>query len=196
MRFECIFCDYEFFGVDGMKEHSATCEKHPAVMALAATRAELAEERARLDYIIEQSNAGNGWLDDVVWDSISDAEISDDPLVYMRNHIDAAIMAPQWMPVAEAHEDYGECVFINIHDPGSPVCASTLDLDWAENLEYYEWTHFQPIRLSNEEADKLLAELPAELSEKPCEVCGRLTGGFCTVRLPDVLPERGGEDEI
>ena len=78
-----------------------------------------------------------------------------------------AVRASQWRPISEAHEDYGQCVFININDPGCPYCASTLETDYAENLEWYGWTHFMPIVLTNEDAEILIVALPA-----PPEVVG------------------------
>ena len=70
-----------------------------------------------------------------------------------------------WRPIAEAHEDYGQCVFINMEDADTPVCASTLDTDFTENCEWYGWTHFTPITLTTETAERLKAAIPAPPKE-------------------------------
>lgn len=74
--------------------------------------------------------------------------------------LEAAEAAMQWRPIEEAHEDWGVCVFINIHEP-EPICASTMDDDFAETAKHYGWTHFRRITLTNEDAAALLAALPA-----------------------------------
>lgn len=48
---------------------------------------DLAEERARLDYMIDESNDGNGWISDDVWDDSPTGD-DEDPKVYIRRHID------------------------------------------------------------------------------------------------------------
>lgn len=50
------------------------------------------EDTERLDYIIEASNAGEGWLDDGVWDATTDYydECDEDPKRTIRAAIDAA----------------------------------------------------------------------------------------------------------
>ena len=52
--------------------------------------AEAEEDSERLTWVIEQSNAGNGWLDDGVWDSAPYIEDCDDVQIIIRAAIDAA----------------------------------------------------------------------------------------------------------
>jgi len=86
------------------------------------------------------------------WQAVADAVV-------------AAHEARRWRPISEAHEDYGQCVFINMEDADTPMCASTLDTDYEESREWYGWTHFAPIVLTNETADKLRATIPAPPKE-------------------------------
>jgi hypothetical protein len=82
------------------------------------------------------------------WQAVADAVV-------------AAHEARRWRPISEAHEDFGQCVFINMEDADTPVCASTLDTDYAENCEWYGWTHFAPIILTTETAERLMSSIPA-----------------------------------
>lgn len=79
-------------------------------------------------------------------------------------HLRAALEQTEWRPIAEAHEDHGVCVFVDIREP-DPLCASTLDSDFEESREWYGWTHFMPVRLSNQEAERLKAAMPAPPTE-------------------------------
>lgn len=81
------------------------------------------------------------------------------------NAVIVAHEARRWKAIAEAHEDYGQCVFINMEDADTPVCASTLDTDFTENCEWYGWTHFTPITLTTETAERLKAAIPAPPKE-------------------------------
>jgi hypothetical protein len=63
---------------------------------------------------------------------------------------------PVWRPIAEAHEDYGLCVYINIHAPGNVVIAHVCDLDYDDNIA--EMTHFAMLPpLTDEIFDQLTA---------------------------------------
>lgn len=53
--------------------------------------AALRKDKARLDWLINQSNEGNGWLDDAVWDEVP--VMAGDPLLAIRGVIDAAMSA-------------------------------------------------------------------------------------------------------
>ena len=52
--------------------------------------AEAREDAARLTYIIHESNEGNGWLEDGVWDEAPHMEECTDGQLSIRAHIDAA----------------------------------------------------------------------------------------------------------
>ena len=69
-----------------------------------------------------------------------------------------------WRPIAEAHEDHGYCNFICLTEDMGIQLSSTLDDDYAEELEWYGWTHFKPVALSTETAALLLARLTLEES--------------------------------
>lgn len=61
-----------------------------------------------------------------------------------------------WRPISELHEDYGNCVLIDIEDPGHMKLGSNLDIDFDES----EWTHFARIpALTTTEAERMLAEV-------------------------------------
>jgi len=95
------------------------------------------------------------------WDG--DGATADDLREFIQETVreaQARAAAMQWRPIEEAHEDWGVCVFINIHEP-EPICASTMDDDFAETAKHYGWTHFLRITLTNEDAAALLAALPA-----------------------------------
>jgi hypothetical protein len=58
MRYDCIFCAYESYGVDGLKQHSATCDLHP----LAAERDELRDQLAAAQAMAEERGRALGGL--------------------------------------------------------------------------------------------------------------------------------------
>lgn len=62
-----------------------------------------------------------------------------------------------WRPIAEIHEDHGQCVLIHlIDDPSYTEVGSILD----EGFDEGDWTHFALVpRLSTERASELLAAL-------------------------------------
>lgn len=74
-------------------------------------------------------------------------------------HREKELAQYHWRPIAEIHEDFGPCVVIDINDPG---CFS---LEWVTDLDFDEddWTHFAVSpRLTNEDAERLKAEMPGE----------------------------------
>lgn len=44
----------------------------------------------------------------------------------------------RWRPISELHEDYGDCVLVNVADCGYMEIGSNLNLDFDES----KWTHF------------------------------------------------------
>jgi len=62
----------------------------------------------------------------------------------------------QWKPISELHEDYGDCVLINIKtDTGHLAIGSNLDIGFDES----KWTHFSRIvPLGQEEYERLKAQ--------------------------------------
>ena len=70
--------------------------------------------------------------------------------------------ANRWRPIAEAHEDLGTLVLINIHDAGDLRLAHVCDyspVSWEEASE--GMTHFSQIApLTNEQAEALIAAIP------------------------------------
>lgn len=57
----------------------------------------------------------------------------------------------RWRPISEIHEDFGECVLIDINSPGRIAVGKYDDADFESS-----WTHFSRIvPLSHEEAVKL-----------------------------------------
>jgi len=81
----------------------ATTQLIAASTEMARTRAELLvaqRDSARLDYMIEESNKGNGWLSDDVWDAASETECANtyadpDTRITVRQAIDAAMKDTQ-----------------------------------------------------------------------------------------------------
>lgn len=65
--------------------------------------------------------------------------------------------ARKWYPISEAHEDHGTCVYLSLTDDGGAMIANACDIDFAEKCAFYEWTHFQPIKLSTKDAERLAA---------------------------------------
>jgi hypothetical protein len=62
----------------------------------------------------------------------------------------------KWRPIEEAHEDFGECIYIDINDPGNTCMAHVLIRDYEDTVE--GMTHFaQAPELTNEMADELIA---------------------------------------
>jgi hypothetical protein len=62
----------------------------------------------------------------------------------------------KWRPIEEAHEDFGECVYIDIEDPGNNCMAHVCSLDYEETVE--GMTHFaQAPELTEEMVDELIA---------------------------------------
>lgn len=77
------------------------------------------------------------------------------PLAQSVIDLSAALDRYRWRPIAELHEDYGDCVLINIKDPGYIKTGSNLDVDFDASL----WTHFSQITpLSQEEYERLKAD--------------------------------------
>ncbi len=67
-----------------------------------------------------------------------------------------------WRPIAEIHEDHGNCVLINLDDPGclelGHVCGSDFDTS--------RWTHFTEVpKLTTEDAKRLLADMTEEQTD-------------------------------
>lgn len=82
----------------------------------------------------------------------------------VANAVIAEYEARRWRPISEAHEDCGVCAFINIHEP-EPICASTLDDEFAEMAKCYGWTHFCRIALTHADAERLMTHIPAPPKE-------------------------------
>ncbi len=82
----------------------------------------------------------------------------------------------RWRPISEIHEDHGICVAVNMRDPNPPQITHVCDPAFSEDAIEYEWTHFQPSYLGNEEAELLLAALPVpsmpEQAADPFEMGG------------------------
>lgn len=108
------------------------------------------EEKTLAQVARETWLAGTGPLF-VEWDRIADAVV-------------AAHESRRWRPISEAHEDWGVCAFINVHEP-EPICASTMDDDFEETAKHYGWTHFCRIVLTHEDAARLIAPIPAPPKE-------------------------------
>ena len=64
----------------------------------------------------------------------------------------------RWRPIAEMREEHGECVVININDPGHMMLSAVTDSVHAELALGYGWTHYQRISLGAGEAELLMAE--------------------------------------
>jgi hypothetical protein len=63
-----------------------------------------------------------------------------------------ALAKYRWRPIAEIHEDCGQCVVMRIGDPGALAVTSCLDQDFDES----DWTHFAKVpELTCEEAARL-----------------------------------------
>ena len=73
--------------LDG-KEPSGTCGEPYETLRRRVWEA--LEDSKRLEWVIEQSNDGNGWLDDGVWDSAPYIEDCDDVQIIIRAAIDVA----------------------------------------------------------------------------------------------------------
>lgn len=74
--------------------------------------------------------------------------------------------ALRWRPISEMHEDYGQCVLMNLADPGGLELGNNLDLDWDET----QWTHFAQVpRLTTKDAERMALERPADRSNLPSE---------------------------
>jgi hypothetical protein len=68
----------------------------------------------------------------------------------------------QWRPISEIHEDFGDCILMNIYDPGDIQVGGNLDNDWDENL----WTHFSKLPpLTEEQAEELIRRMEANDDE-------------------------------
>lgn len=77
----------------------------------------------------------------------------------------------RWRPISEIHEDLGEVVMINIHNPGNMELGSSLDHEFCET----DWTHFSQIApLSQEEATDLRAveELAGSVPDRRNPIVG------------------------
>ena len=61
----------------------------------------------------------------------------------------AALERAAWRPIAEAHEDFGPLVVIDMLDPGTHDIAHVCNLDWADKTE--GMTHFAQLPLLTEE---------------------------------------------
>lgn len=70
-----------------------------------------------------------------------------------------AINRYRWRPIADIHEDYGECILLDINDPGGPEIGNNCSLWFDEE----DWTHFAQLpELTNEMADEMIAGLPKQ----------------------------------
>lgn len=74
--------------------------------------------------------------------------------------------ATHWHPISEAHEDHGECVFVNIRSDGDMGIGHALDLEFAKWVRENKYTHFQPIHLSTKTAERLIAEMKGNTNGK------------------------------
>lgn len=77
----------------------------------------------------------------------------------MANELDRLAKRYCWRPIAELHEDYGQCVLMHIDDPGHMEVGSNLDVDFDASL----WTHFaQIVPLGQEEYGRLREAMKSE----------------------------------
>lgn len=77
----------------------------------------------------------------------------------MANELTRLADRYQWKPIAEIHEDFGECILMNIEDPGNMALGNNLSLGYDESL----WTHFTQITpLGQEEADRMKSQTLAQ----------------------------------
>lgn len=61
----------------------------------------------------------------------------------------------RWRPITELHEDYGDCVLINVADCGDIEIGSNLDSDF----DISRWTHFSQIApLSGDDYDRMVVD--------------------------------------
>lgn len=68
------------------------------------------------------------------------------------------LSACQWRPIAEIHEDYGQCVLLNLASAYMEL-GNNLDLDF----ESMGWTHFAPVpRLTHDDVAKLRTQESAK----------------------------------
>ena len=88
-----------------------------------------------------------------LWVTIGDTQrVCLEDMNYLRLAIDA-VDTQRWRPISE---DYGQCVLIDIRDPGKMAVGNNCDLDFEEQ----GWTHFVQVpKLSIAEAEKLEIEL-------------------------------------
>ena len=78
-----------------IQEREAWIAQKAECVTLQEKLAEAREDSARLTYMIDQSNQGNGWIQDYVWDDAArlcplDAKEADDVQKWVRAAIDAA----------------------------------------------------------------------------------------------------------
>ena len=78
----------------------------------------------------------------------------------------------RWRPISELHEDYGQCVLINIADPGHVVMGNNLDA-WFDETD---WTHFARITPLSIETERELMGMSQ--AETPMETRAEMPGGF------------------
>lgn len=72
-----------------------------------------------------------------------------------KEYFESLVDRYRWRPIAELHEDYGECVLLDITSVAMSV-GSSMDTDF----DMLEWTHFSQITpLTTEEAERLKAEV-------------------------------------
>lgn len=62
----------------------------------------------------------------------------------------------RWRPIDQIHEDYGDCVLINLRSDSGIELGNVCDFDF----DISKWTHFAPVpRLTHEDVARLLAEM-------------------------------------
>ena len=114
------------------------CSTAQLVRDLADERAETARLRARVEELEGQVRAGGEDTKEV-------ARLKE----YYR-----------WRPVSEAHEDFGDCVYIDIEDPGYQVTAHVCDDCYEERI--LGMTHFARLpELTEAMAAEMLPAPPA-----------------------------------
>ncbi len=67
----------------------------------------------------------------------------------------------RWRPIAEMTESDGNCLVIDIDNPGTIELVHVCDLDFSATPELYGFTHFQRISLGALEAELLKKEMEA-----------------------------------
>jgi hypothetical protein len=89
-------------------------------------------------------------------ESLDDARAANARLAARVAELEKDAERYRWRTVEEAHEDFGECVYIDINDPGNACIAHVCDLGYSDTVEPF--THFAQLpKLTEQIAEELMA---------------------------------------